>query len=79
MKRNAKHPTKHRAPPPMTPPVCYGVVKFAASNYWMFLHSIVGCKSNYWNTGSHPIVEIWLRLIGGRPTDIDLRAIAFRI
>ena len=33
---------------PVTPAVGYGVVKIDASNYWMFLHPIVGCTSNYW-------------------------------
>ena len=28
---------------PVTPAVCYGLVKIAASNYWMFLYPIVGC------------------------------------
>ena len=44
---------------PLTPAVCYGVVNNAASDYWMFLYLIVGCKlyiqlsdyitSNNWN------------------------------
>ena len=33
---------------PVIPAVGYGVVKIDASNYWMFLHPIVGCTSNYW-------------------------------
>ena len=33
---------------PVTPAVGYGVVKIDASNYWMFLHPIVGWTSNYW-------------------------------
>ena len=28
---------------------CYGTVRAHASNYWMFLHPIVGCKSNSWS------------------------------
>ena len=31
---------------PVTTAVGYGVVKIDASNYWMFLHPIVGCTSN---------------------------------
>ena len=37
---------------PVTPAVGYGVVKIDASNYWMFLHPIVGCTSNYWITSN---------------------------
>ena len=33
---------------PVTPAFGYGVVKIDTSNYWMFLHPIVGCTSNYW-------------------------------
>ena len=56
---------------PVTPAVGYGVVKIDASNYWMFLHPIVGYTSNYWSKsncwigwiGLHPIVGFLLRLI----------------
>ena len=36
----------------LTPAVCYGLVKIAASYYWMFLHPITGCLSNYWITSN---------------------------
>ena len=36
----------------VAPVVCYGVAKSAASNYWMFMHPTIGCKSNSWNTSS---------------------------
>ena len=42
----------------VAPVVCYGVAKSAASNYWMFMHPTIGCKSNSWNTsGSWILAE----------------------
>ena len=34
------------------PVVCYGSLKIATPNYWMFLHPIVECTSNYWVTSN---------------------------
>ena len=43
---------------PLTTAVGYGVVKIDASNYWMFLHPIVGCTSNYWITSNYWMLDL---------------------
>ena len=48
---------------PVTPAVGYGVVKIDASNYWMFLHPIVGCTSNYWITSNSWILAQTVQVI----------------